>query len=357
MAEFEDAFRTAFGLENADDDEHEKITDDDQEEIVEDVDKKEDGENVKDNKNQDNSSDKSQDTERPDNIKVLPSNDNNDTTKGIDFDKLLLEKSGGKFKSYTDIERALEEIPQDAFANETVAKLNDYVKNGGSPMDFLKTQTTDYSQMDDVQAIKEHMALTKKGLSSEDIDFLVQNKYGVSKDATESEKRLAKIEMKAAANDAKQALLENQQKWSVPQVQGRPTQEDVLREKQRWENTLKETTKVFNKFEVEIGDGNFEYAIQDQDRNSLVEKNKDLTKFFNRYQNEDGSENTAKFIKDMFILDNFDKIAKALAVHAKGKGTEDVIDTIKNPDFKGTDDKGANGKKSLLAQVGENIFG
>lgn len=356
MPEFEDAFRSALGFDKPEEETGKE------EEVKEEIDTEEEVDETKseevseEDKVEDKQEDKTE--EKVEDKKVLLNDDKDTHTESVDFDKYLLEKSGGKFKSYTDIEKALEEAPQNAFANETVAKLNDYVRSGGKPEDFLKTQTTDYGTMDDVTAIKEWMALTKKGLSGEDIDFLVQNKYGVSESATESEKRLAKIEMKTAANEAKEALMENQKKWAVPESADRVSDEDIQKERERWSKTLADETEKFGGLEFEVGDEKFKYDIEASDKKSLVENHKDLSKFFTRYRNDDGTENVQKFIKEMYILNNFDKIAKALTVYAKGKGTQEIVDDIKNPDFKGTDTKGTtDGKRSVLDQVGDVILG
>ena len=81
----------------------------------------------------------------------------------VDFDTLLREKSGGKFKSYSDLEKSLQvkEAPTpktETFANEKMAKLNQYILDGGTLEDFNKTQI-DYSEMSDIDIIKSEMKL------------------------------------------------------------------------------------------------------------------------------------------------------------------------------------------------------
>jgi len=315
----------------------------------------EDGEGQGEGENQ-SGKEGNKDKESDDDSRVLPSDDDDKKTTGGDFEKSLLEKSGGKFKSYADIEKALEEAPQNAFANETVEKLNDYVKKGGDPQTFLRTQTVDYSQLSDVAKIREWMSVNKPNLSSEEIDFIIEEEYGVPKDATERQKRASSIRMKDAAYDAEKNLKDYQSKWSVPQSGGK-SQEEIDNETREWESSLENTVEKFDKMEIKVGDDKFNYDLSKEDKKSLVDSNKDLRNFFNRYKKEDGSENVQKFVRDAYILNNFDNIIKAVAKFAEGKGEGKTIEDIKNPDFKGKDNKGQSEGKSLGEQLGENMFG
>ena len=285
--------------------------------------------------------------------KVLPNTDTQETESN--FDSLLSEKSKGKFKSYSDIEKALEEAPQDAFANETVAKLNEYVKSGGDVNDFLRTQTADYSKLTDVEAIREQMALSDKTLTRDEIDLLIESEYGYSEDASDRDKKLAGIKMKRAATKAREELLSYQKQWAVPQVSSEEVQAQRAIETQNWRNELNGAVDENSELEFQIDDKTFKF-VPTAEAKQAVKDGYDLSKFFDRYKTKDGYD-IKKFVKEMYILNNQNDILKSLITFAKGEGTAEIVDEIKNPGFKAVDNKSNDSKtKSIAEQIGEQIF-
>jgi hypothetical protein len=252
-----------------------------------------------------------------------------------DFGTLLSEKTGGRFKSIEEIDAALKEVPSSAYANEQIAKLNEYVSGGGKFEDFVNTQTVDYSQMSDADVLAASMqTFNDDGLSQDDIKFLLTQKYGVAKDATPDAERLAKISLKQDAAQARKALLEHQQKWSVPQT----SDQDVIAAQQagleKWKGELSKGVDSTKKVEIKITDDvSFDFNLDDTAKNSIKEKYADPRKFFDRYKNADGTDDVAGFIRDMAILENFDNIGPALAAYGKSEGKDGVLKDLNNPNF------------------------
>lgn len=289
--------------------------------------------------------------------KVLLNPDNKQDDTDSDFNTKLAEISKGRFKTFEEVEKALTSAPENTFANETVAKFNEFVKQGGDPLNFLKAQTVDYSKMSDIQIIKEaRMMEDDSGLSESDIELLLTEEFGVDPKASEQAKQLALLKMKRAANSARKALEGYREKWLTPQA----SQEDIAAanaaESARWNGVLSSTADSVGKIDIDGGGDVFEYAISNEIKGSIKENYKDLRKFWDRYKNPDGSENVQKFVSDMIKLDNFDNIVKSIAAFYKGAGKKEIVDDIKNPKFKGKGQPPKDGKKSILDQVGENIF-
>jgi len=275
-----------------------------------------------------------------------------------DFDKLIADKSKGKFKSFDDIEKALQTLPADSFANDEVAKINEYVKGGGNLDDFIRTQRTDYSKKPDVDVLRDAERIADPTLSEDDITLLLEDKYGVTGNATDKEKRLKEIQLKRDAAIARQQLIDHQKQWAVPTKQGK-TAEEASADAQKWVSSLSTTAEKVEKIEIKLNDvDTFEYSVPKETRSKVSKENENLATFFKRYLNEDGSENVAKFVKDMVILSNFEDIVKTAAGFNKAKGREEIVKGIKQTDFKPIipGSTGAASAKTIAQQAAEQIF-
>tara|TARA_R100000458_G_scaffold52247_2_gene53617 strand:- start:1013 stop:2083 length:1071 start_codon:yes stop_codon:yes gene_type:complete len=290
----------------------------------------------------------------------------------VDFDTLLREKSGGKFKSYSDLEKSLQvkEAPTpktETFANEKMAKLNQYILDGGTLEDFNKTQI-DYSEMSDIDIIKSEMKLNDSELSDDDIDFMINKDYQLDEEEyEEDEVRISKIKLRKDAKLAREKMTEWQEQYKIPENQqntqtqkkvsneeSRQKSEAQLREKERWENLVNETTSKLKEVKFDINDKGekFTFSLSDEDRNTVKSSSSDLSKFWSRFMNDDGTENVEKLNKTMFIIDNFDRIVRAVANQYKSNGKDDVLKDIKNPDFNaGNTTVSDSSPKSLQQQM------
>lgn len=285
--------------------------------------------------------------------KKLPTEENETV---VDFSSELSKRSGGKFKSYEDIEAAITDAGANAFANDMVAKLNDYVKGGGRAADFIKTQTVNFKEMSDLEAIKERSLLFDEGLTSEEVTLLMEEEFGVGENATDREKKLAQIKIKKAANAARDELVKYQEKWAVaPEATDEQRQRANAKTTEDWRQELSTTVDKSEEISFKIGEQDFKFKPSD-DAKAAVKSNYDLTKFWDRYKTDAGYD-VAKFVKDQYILNNIDDIISSIATFAKGTGTEEVIDEMKNPDLDGKDKKNQDGGKiSVVDQVGNHLF-
>ena len=202
-------------------------------------------------------------------------------TESPSFEELLLEKSGGNFKSYEDLEKTLTEKPQETksvdFANEQLEVLNRYVNDGGKLEDFLKTQV-DYSSMSEMDVIKAEMKLNDPDLSESDMEFLINKEYQLdSEEYDEDEVRLSKIKLRKDARKAKTALKEWQDSYTIPEKKestepqqevgenNQPSQESLAKEKVRWEKAVNDSASKMEKIDFEINEkgDKFTFALSD----------------------------------------------------------------------------------------------
>tara|TARA_R110001583_G_scaffold83165_7_gene219878 strand:- start:4197 stop:5303 length:1107 start_codon:yes stop_codon:yes gene_type:complete len=290
-------------------------------------------------------------------------------TESPSFEDLLLEKSGGKFKNYEDLEKTLTEKPQETesieFANEQLEVLNRYVSEGGKLEDFLKTQV-DYASMSEMDVIKAEMKLNDPDLSESDMDFLINKEYQLdTEEYDEDEVRLSKIKLRKDARKAKTSLKEWQDKYTIPEKtesvepkkeveqNNQPSQEAIAKEKQRWEKAVSESASKMEKIDFEINEkgDKFTFALSDEDRQNVVKSTSDLTQFWSKFMNGDGTENVEKLNKTMFMVDNFDKIIRAAASQFKSDGKDSVLKDIKNPNYSADTEVDSSGVGSLQEQM------
>jgi hypothetical protein len=271
-----------------------------------------------------------------------------------DFGTLLSSKTGGRFKSIDEIDAALAAAPESAFANEQISKLNAFVKQGGKMDDYLRTQTADYSTMSDAEVIAQSMKVfNKKGLDADEIEFLMTEKYGITEGSTEAQKKMARINLKSDAADARDRLLEHQEKWKVPQVSDQEKIDAQSAQLEEWKGSLNSGVDGTEKVSIKItNDVSFDYKLDDSAKSAIKNGYADPRKFFDRYVKADGTNDVQKFVREMAIIENFDKIAPALAAFGKSEGVEGVLKDIVNPDFEAKS-KGApqGGPSSLQDQA------
>ena len=262
-----------------------------------------------------------------------------------DFGTLLSTKTGGRFKSIEDIDTALAAAPESAFANEQVSKLNSYVKSGGKVEDYFRTQIADYGTMSDSDVIAASMqTFNKKGLDADEINFLMTEKYGITEDSTEAQKKMARINLKSDAADARDRLLEHQEKWKTPVVSDQDTQAALEAQLTTWQGTLGKSVDSIEKVVIKLTDqASFDYKLDDVAKASLKKNFADPRTFFDRYKNADGTDNTEKFVREMAILENFDKIGPSLAAFGKSEGKDGILKDLNNPDFEAKNKGGAPG--------------
>lgn len=98
------------------------------------------------------------------------------------FEEELFEKTGGKYKSYAEIEQAL--TPKEIFANDKIKHLNELAAKGVdvTSKEFLELQSLDIDKMekvDDILFEKWKRGEEGKGLSDKTIRYEINKKYNV----------------------------------------------------------------------------------------------------------------------------------------------------------------------------------
>ena len=281
----------------------------------------------------------------------------------FDFEDALIEKSSGKYSSYDELAEAMTELETKAsntFANEQMARLNEYVAEGGDMMDFLTTQLTDYSEMSDIDIIKAQMKLTEKELTSEEISLLFEDSYKLNETQwSDTEIKLAKIKLKRDANKARTDLINFQKKNSIPKSKAQENENKAQIEaaQKEWVKQVENSLRNFKDIKVDIGDKGekFSYNVSDDTIKSVRKTNKNLQKFWDRYINEEGTQDVNKLTREMAILNDFDNIVRSVYAQARSNGKEAVVKDLKNPSYTPESKPTADKRLTIQEQINQQL--
>ena len=276
------------------------------------------------------------------------------------FVAYMNEQFGTEFKSVDEAKSALS--PKELnFANEQIAQMNKFVgETGRSVVDYLRTQTIDYTKMSNEDVMKVYMKQNSPELTNEEVNLLINSKYKLGeKDGNEAEKKLAQIELKRDVINARKDLLNLQEQYRMPNENKGMSNEEVNEIRESWINNMTNEVNDVESLSFEINDKGevFDFNLTDDHKKSLVESNSNLNDFFDRYVGEEGNWNFDKLNIDMFVLDNFEDIIRSVASQYRSKGTEQVIRDIKNPSFNNEPRGTTTQSKSILEQLDDQIHG
>lgn len=206
-----------------------------------------------------------------------------------DIEKVLGEFTGGKVKSLVDLQnltglpekyqqtqKQYEQLEQkykaneNPFASDYVKRLNDMYKSGASESEiekFQRAQKLDIGKMTPWQKVSESLSLQNPGMSQEQINAYMANKYGVDSEESLQENNLASaqilMDVKDADNTLKSFIVDSGQTQN--ERQQALQQQALVQSKQGW-------TKVFSdekilpvfkstKFEVPMADGKNVFGV------------------------------------------------------------------------------------------------
>ena len=236
---------------------------------------------------------------------------------------------------------------------DEVSKYLDFKKETGRGFeDFIKANRS-YDNLEDDQILKEYYSLTESDLDSEDIEYLMEDKFGYDEEVDDdrdikkkniSKKRelaIAKKYLSKLSETYKTPLESSGSSYSEEQLKEinaykeyvQKAQTEVESNKRKSEYFQKKTDEVFNSefkgFEFNIGDKNVIYSSGDA--NEIKSKQVNVQSFINQYLGEDGLVNDAQgWHKALNAAMNPDKLAQYFYEQGKADAIGDVSKKSKN---------------------------
>jgi len=227
-------------------------------------------------------------------------------------------------------------------------KLVNFMKEtGGTVKDYVRLDT-DVSSVDDNTLLKEYYKSTKPHLNNEEIDFIMDDKFGVDEDLDEERDiKKKKLAFKEEIANAKNFLEDTKDKY-YQEIKLRPSvtedqqkamdffnrynkdQERANTQQQEFIDLTKEYfSDDFKGFEFNVGEKKFNYNVNNAQE--VANKQVKLSEFTKMFLNEDGSIADYKgYHKAMYAARNADTIAKHFYEQGKSDGIKNIVDKSKN---------------------------
>ena len=244
------------------------------------------------------------------------------------------------------VEQPKIELPENVeklvnFMNETGGNINDYVN-----------LNRNLEELDDQDALLEYYKETKPHLTSEDINFLMEDQFSFDEDLeAEKDIKRKKLALKEQVAEAKAYLDGQKSKYYEDLKAGSrltPEQREAIEFYQKYNEeseasranaeNLKskfneKTNEVFNDnfegFEYNVGDKSFRYKVKDVD--SVKTEQSNINNFVKKFLNDKNvMEDAAGYHKGLYTASNADAIARHFYEQGKADAIKDTMANAKN---------------------------
>ena len=234
---------------------------------------------------------------------------------------------------------------------ENIQKVVDFINDTGGTLEDYVRLNQDYSQLNEMQVLREYYESTKPHLDKEDIDLLMED-FSYDEDLDdEREIRKAKLAFKEEVAKAK-THLENQKSKYYEEIKAgsrlTPEQqkaveffnrynkenEEVTRTAEQQKKTfLKRTDEVFSNefkgFEYSVGDKKYRFNVKDASQ--VKNTQSDINNFVKKFLDENNNMKDAKgYHKSLFTAMNADAIANHFYEQGKADALKESIARSKN---------------------------
>lgn len=247
-------------------------------------------------------------------------------------------------------EQIKEEIKQNPEIElpENVEKLVDFMKEtGGTLVDYVRLNA-DYSNVNDETMLKEYYVHTKPHLDTEEINFLMDDKFAWDEDMDEERDiRKKKLALKEEVAKARNYMEDLKSKY-YEEIKLRPgvTQEqqkamDFFNRYNKEQDAIKQrhttfkdgTNKFFSNdfkgFEFNLGEKRFRYGVNNP--GEVASNQSNLSDFIKTFLDEKGNvKDYTGYHKAIYAARNADTIAKHFYEQGKADAVKDVTARSKN---------------------------
>jgi hypothetical protein len=303
-------------------------------------------------------------TEETTNVEEQPQTSQPQEGEEISDDEIVLqylsEKLGRDLTSFDDLNTTTStETENNDFASEQLQVINEYVKNTGRTVqDYLNTQTVDLTNVSDDALMKEYLRIDNPNLTDAELNDYMATTYKTDKEAySERETNAGKVQLMKDAKAARDYFNQVKEDYAMPIKADDPAVSEA--ERGEWLSQMEGTVDDLEGLSFSMNDkgDEFIYNLDDDARQEIKGYNSNLENFFDKYVNESGDWDFDALNTDMYILNNIDKIVRGVANQYRSKGTESVINEIKNPSFTQDKQEAPTKQESTLDMLRRQILG
>ena len=302
-------------------------------------------------------------TEETTNVEEQPQTSQPQEGEELSDDQVVLqylsEKLGRDIDSFDDFNNTGETTESNNFASEQLQVINEYVKNTGRTVqDYLNTQTVDLSNVSDDAVMKEYLKLENPSLTEAELNDYIAATYKTdSEEYSSRDTNAGKVQLTKDARAARDYFNKVKEDYAMPMQADDPGVSEA--DRGEWLSTMENEVNDLEGLSFSMNDQGeeFTYTLDDEARQEIKSYNSDLENFFDKYVNESGDWNFDALNTDMYILNNIDKIVRGVANQYRSKGTESVINEIKNPSFVQDKQSTPQKQESTLDMLRRQILG
>lgn len=194
---------------------------------------------------------------------VVAATENNSAAPVADESSFLKGIAGGKFQKLEELNKHLAELEtkasEDPFVNPYVKGLNDAVKNGIDPDVYAQVASVDPAKLSDKEALILGYQW-RDNLTEEEATLLVESKFRFAEedDPADQDVKLARIEAKTLANQARENLSSHKEDALTP-----PHEKQVAKQKEAWAPQLQKAIDANRTITLEGKTGKLEFPVPD----------------------------------------------------------------------------------------------
>lgn len=259
---------------------------------------------------------------------------------------------------------------------ENIQKVVDFINETGGSLEDYVALNKDYSNVDDLALLREYYQQSKPHLSSDEIDFLIEDKFTFDEEVDDERdvkrKKLAFKEEVASAKSELEGLktkyyeeikagsrLTSDQQKAVDFFNRYTTENEETSKiaKQAQNVFLQKTDQVFNDefkgFEFKVAEKRYRFNVKNT--NEVKTNQSDINNFIKKFLNEDNVMNDAKgYHKSLFAAMNPDAIANHFYQQGKSDAIKDSMKSAKNINM---DPRGVHNKTNDTGGIKARVLG
>ena len=251
-----------------------------------------------------------------------------------------------------EVEEKIEDKTPEVELPENVQELVKFMNEPGGTLEDYVRLNADYSNIDSEALLREYYKSTKPHLSSEEVNFMLEDNFSFDEETDEPrDVKRKKLAYKEAVAQAKNHLENMKAQYYKDVKLGSklaPEQQKAIEFFNRYNkeqaevNELtakqtqhfnKQTDQVFNEnfkgFDFQVGDKKYRYNVKDVQETKTAQS--DVLKVFDKYISEDNLLKDAKgYHKSLFAARNADALANHFYEQGKADAIKNMTSEAKN---------------------------
>ena len=251
-----------------------------------------------------------------------------------------------------EVEEKIEDKTPEVELPENIQKVVDFMNETGGTLEDYVRLNADYSNVDNEALLREYYRSTKPHLSSEEVNFMLEDNFSYDEEVDEPrDVKRKKLAYKEAVAQAKNHLENMKAQYYKDVKLGSklaPEQQKAIEFFNRYNkeqaevNELtakqtqhfnKQTDQVFNEnfkgFDFQVGDKKYRYNVKDVQETKTAQS--DVLKVFDKYISEDNLLKDAKgYHKSLFAARNADALANHFYEQGKADAIKNMTSEAKN---------------------------